>query len=99
MLSCKRKSTVGYLGLVVSIPALNAGGWGSIPSLIYYISLCIVYKKTVLVPYSQHSIFFLTYAAAQKAGLFHHTKLERLTSDEHSNLSIQFLSYEENEVL
>ncbi len=31
--------------------------------------------------------------------MFHNTKLERLTSDKHSNLLGQFLIYEENEVL
>jgi hypothetical protein len=51
------------------------------------------------VPCSQHSIFFVTYKSAQKAKLFHNTKLERLTIDKHSNLFGQFLSYEENEVL
>ncbi len=50
-------------------------------------------------PYSQHSIFFITYESAQKARVFHNTMLERLTSDKHSNLLGQFLSYEENEVL
>ena len=49
--------------------------------------------------YSQHSIFFVTYKSAQYARLFHNTKLEMLTSDKHSNLLGQFLSYEENEVL
>ncbi len=41
----------------------------------------------------------LTYESAQQARLFHNTKLERLTSDKHSNLSGQFVSYKENEVL
>ncbi len=51
------------------------------------------------VPHSQHSIFFVTYESAQKARLFHNTKLKRLTSNKHPNLLGQFLSYEENEVL
>jgi hypothetical protein len=46
------------------------------------------------VPYSQHSIFFVTYKSAQKVRLFHTTKLKRLTSDKHSNLLGQSLSYE-----
>ncbi len=52
-----------------------------------------------LVPYSQHYIFFVTYKLAHKARLLHNTKLERLTSDKHSNLLCQFQSYKENEVL
>ncbi len=31
--------------------------------------------------------------------MFHNAELERLTSDKHSNLLGQFLSYNENEVL
>ncbi len=54
--------------------------------------------KEDLVPYSQHSIFFLTYELAQYARLFHNTKLERLTNAKHSNLLGQFISYKENEV-
>ncbi len=54
---------------------------------------------TILVPYSQHFIFFVTYESDQSAKLFHSTKLERLTSAKHSNLLGQFLSYEEDEVL
>jgi hypothetical protein len=38
------------------------------------------------VPYSQHSIFFVTYEFAQLVRLFHKTKLEMLTSDKNSNL-------------
>ncbi len=51
------------------------------------------------VPYSQHSIFFVTYESAQYARLFHNTKLERVTNAELSDLLGQFISYEENEVL
>ncbi len=43
-------------------------------------------------PYSQHSIFFVTYISAQQARLFHDTKLERFISDKHFNLLDQFLS-------
>ncbi len=50
-------------------------------------------------PYSQHSIFFVTYESAQYARLLHNSRLKRLTSDKHSNLLGQFLSYEENVVL
>ncbi len=57
------------------------------------------HEKDNLVPYSQHSIFFVTYESAHKARLFHNSKPERLTSDKRSNLLGQFLSYEENEVL
>jgi hypothetical protein len=53
----------------------------------------------VLVLYSQHSIFFVTYESAQKARLFHNTKLERVTSAKDTNSLGQFISYEENEVL
>ncbi len=41
---------------------------------------------TVQVPYSQRSIFFVTYESAQSARLIHNTMLERLTSDKCSNL-------------
>jgi hypothetical protein len=56
-----------------------------------------IIKKQV--PYSQHSIFFVTYESAQKARLFHNTKLERLTSAKHCNLLGLFISYIENKVL
>jgi len=49
--------------------------------------------------YSQHSIFFVTYESAQYARVLHNSRLKRLTSDNHSNLLGQFLSYEENVVL
>jgi hypothetical protein len=47
-----------------------------------------------MVPYSQHYIFFITYESDQKVRLFHNSKLEKLTTDKHSNLLGQFLSYE-----
>jgi hypothetical protein len=43
-------------------------------------------------PYSQHSIFFVTYESAQYAILYHNTKLESLTSAKHFNLLGQFIS-------
>jgi hypothetical protein len=52
-----------------------------------------------LVPYSQHSIILVTYKSAQKAGVLHNTGLERLASDKRSNLLVQFVSFEEKEVL
>ncbi len=52
-----------------------------------------------LVPYSQHSIIFVTYESAQKAGVLHKAWLERLANDKRSNLLVQFVSFKEKEVL
>jgi hypothetical protein len=51
------------------------------------------------VPYSQHSIFLVTYELSKLARPFHNTMLERLTNAKHSNLLSQFVNFEENEVL
>jgi hypothetical protein len=52
-----------------------------------------------LVPYSQHSIIFVTYESAQKAGVLHNTGLDRLARDKCSNVLVQFVSFKEKEVL
>jgi hypothetical protein len=52
-----------------------------------------------LVLYSQHLIFFVTYECAKKARVLHYTRLQRLATDKHSNLSVPFVSYDENKVL
>ncbi len=65
-------------------------------TLAYYKTKLITAIKVfkVQVPYSQYSIFFVTYESAQYGRLFHNSKLERFTSNKHSNLLGQFLSYE-----
>jgi hypothetical protein len=50
-------------------------------------------------PYSQHYIFFVTYESAQKAKRLLNIRLQRLSKVKHSKLLVQFVSYEEKEVL
>jgi hypothetical protein len=57
------------------------------------------YLKCWLGPYSQHYVVFVTYKLAQKARVLHNTRLKRLAGEKHSNLLVQFVSYEEYEVL
>jgi hypothetical protein len=49
--------------------------------------------------YSQHFIFFITYEQAQKVRVFVLGKPFQLNVMQHSSLSDQFTSYEENEFL
>jgi len=49
--------------------------------------------------YSQHIFFFVTFKSAQLARMLHNIRLQRLSNVKHSNLLIQFVSYEEKEVL
>jgi len=44
-------------------------------------------------------VFIVTYELAQKARVFHTTRLERLASNKHSNLLGLFVSYDDKEVL
>jgi hypothetical protein len=41
----------------------------------------------------------ITYQSAQKARAFEYARSDRFASEKRSNLSSQYLSYEENEVL
>ncbi len=50
-------------------------------------------------PYSQHFIFFLTDKWAYEARVLYYTMVEKLANDKHSSLLVQFVGYEENEVL
>jgi hypothetical protein len=49
-------------------------------------------------PYSQHSIFCVTYKWVQKARVLHYPRVERLARDENPSLLGPFISYKENEV-
>jgi hypothetical protein len=62
-------------------------------------SCYLVQRQTILEPYSQRYIFLATYKLAQKARVLHKTRLERLADDKNTNLLVQFVSYEEKEVL
>jgi hypothetical protein len=50
-------------------------------------------------PYSQYYILFVTYESAQWARVLQNTGPEKLANDRHSNLLVQFVIYEEYEVL
>ncbi len=46
-------------------------------------------------PYAQHFIFFVTYEYTQLRTVLHYTGLKRPSSDKHSSLLGEFLSYKE----
>ncbi len=50
-------------------------------------------------PYSQHFVFFVTCKWTQQVRALQNTKPERLASYKHSSLMLEFLRYEEKEVL
>jgi hypothetical protein len=50
-------------------------------------------------PYSQHSVFFVTYKWEQKASVLHYIRLERSSRNKYASLLGLFVSYQENEVL
>ncbi len=58
-----------------------------------------IYKFGLQGPYSQHSIFFVTYKWVQYAIVAHYISSERLALDKHSSLLGPSIRYEENEVL
>jgi hypothetical protein len=49
--------------------------------------------------YSQHIFFFTTFGWAQQARMLHNIRLQRLSYVKRCKLSVQFVSYEEKEVL
>ncbi len=50
-------------------------------------------------PYSQQIIFFATYESVQSARLLHNIRLQGVSNDKNSNLLVQFICYDEKEVL
>jgi hypothetical protein len=55
--------------------------------------------KMALVPYSQHSNFFITHKWAQKARVLHYTRLIRLGREKYYSLLGPFVSYKGDEVV